>query len=116
LPIVTEGFPKINFSEGPRLRQGYGGARQGEWKTWPCILFDFWYNMANAVYLTGGSMFEDYHRRFLIFISEETKKMSDKELLAALKDLHGQWDDYGLCFDVESYDRELKAEKSRRGL
>jgi len=42
--------------------------------------------------------------------------MSNKELLAALKDLHRQWDDYGLCFDVESYDKELKTEKSRRGL
>ena len=50
------------------------------------------------------------------FITEETKKMSNDELLAAIKDLHCQWDDYGLCFDVESCDRELKAEKSRRGL
>lgn len=50
------------------------------------------------------------------FITEETKKMSNDELLAALEDLHRQWDDYELCFDVEGYDRELKAEKSRRGL
>ena len=24
------GFPKVYFLKGPRLRQGYGGARQGE--------------------------------------------------------------------------------------
>lgn len=61
-------------------------------------------------------MFGNHTSKVATFITEETKKMSNDELLAALKDLHHQWDDYGLCFDVESYDRELKAEKLRRGL
>ena len=61
-------------------------------------------------------MFGNHASRVTTFITEETKKMSNDELLADLEDLHNQWDDYGLCFDVESYDRELKAEKSRRGL
>jgi len=30
LYFTISGFPKMDFSEGPRLRQGYGGARQGE--------------------------------------------------------------------------------------
>lgn len=61
-------------------------------------------------------MFKNYTSKIAAFITEETKKMITGELLAALKDLPHQWDDYGLCFDVESYDQELKAEKSRRGL
>ncbi|OGN23129.1 MAG: hypothetical protein A2918_03770 [Candidatus Yanofskybacteria bacterium RIFCSPLOWO2_01_FULL_42_49] len=61
-------------------------------------------------------MFENHASRVATLITEEIKKMSTDELLAALEDLHLQWDDYGLCFDVESYDRELKAEKSRREL
>ncbi len=51
-----------------------------------------------------------------VLVTQETRKMNNGELLAALKDLHEQWEDYGLCFDVESYERELKAEKSKRGI
>lgn len=61
-------------------------------------------------------MFGNHTSKVVTFITEETKKMSNGELLSAIGDLHSQWDDYGLCFDVESYERELKAEKSRRGL
>lgn len=61
-------------------------------------------------------MFGNHTSEVAAFITEETKKMSNRELLLAIEDLHRQWDDYGLCFDVESYERELKAEKSRRGL
>jgi len=100
------------------------GRGQGEWKTLTCILFDFWYNivnsersqkMENPAHLPTDHRFTLYRDGEDIY-TEETKKMSNSELLAAFKDLHEQWDDYGLCFDVESYDRELKAEKSRRGL
>lgn len=54
--------------------------------------------------------------RAALVITEETRKMNNAELLAAIKDLHAQWDDYELCFDVKSYERELQAEKSRRGI
>lgn len=60
--------------------------------------------------------FGNHPSRLAVFITEETKKMSNSELLSAIEDLHRQWDDYRLCFDVESCERELKAEKSRRGL
>ncbi len=61
-------------------------------------------------------MVGNHESRIARFISEETKEMTNNELLATLDDLGRQWDDYALCFDVESLERELKAEKARRGL
>ena len=49
-----------------------------------------------------------------ILIPDETRKMSNHDLLHAIKDVELQRDDYGLAFDVESYELELRTEKYRR--
>ncbi|MDO8496668.1 MAG: hypothetical protein Q7S43_04455 [bacterium] len=58
----------------------------------------------------------NHYARVHVFVTEETKKMSNDELLKTIKDIRRQWSDYELCFDVEDFERELKAEKTRRGL
>lgn len=52
--------------------------------------------------------------RVTITVSDETRKMSNHSLLTAIKDVECQRDDYRLCFDVDAYELELRAEKYRR--
>lgn len=44
----------------------------------------------------------------------QTSRQSD-ELLETLTDIDNQRQDYELCFDVESFERELLAEKAEKG-